>query len=87
MECGVGAAERFMEKGNNCFGLHHGRSPDQYFVPNYKNLRTERQRLASALYPEEWPEFSNNTYSMKNFQQAWGLPIFADNWAIMGENH
>lgn len=62
-----------------------GVPPDQYFIPNYKNLRTERQRLASPLYPEEWPEFSNNTYSMKNFQQAWGLPIFADNWAIMGE--
>ena len=62
-----------------------GVPPDQYFVPNYKTLRTENQRLASPLYPEEWPEFSNNTYYMKNFQQAWDLPIFADNWKIMGE--
>lgn len=58
---------------------------DQYFVPNYKKLRNEKQRLASVKYADDWPEFSNNTYSMLSFRQEWDLPVFADNWEVMGE--
>ena len=77
----------FYRKGVYVAGYTVGQEANNSFVPSFKSQRTEAQYMASVLYPQSWPEFSNNLLGMKPFsRQAYDLPIYAQWWYGMNSS-